>query len=262
MVDLTAILPHVTGFAVVMARLSGLFLFSPVLSSAVVPRRAKAMLALLMTLCIYPTIDHSATLDVPLSVVTLGPLMAMEILIGAAIGVLMLTPLWAVQLAGTFMGQQMGLSLAPILNPATDIEGDTLGQLLFMMALAIFVTLGGIEAMWEGLILSFKSVPAGAFRIDDRLLETLSGMIAGGFHLAMRVSMPVLAIVLAESVAVGFITKTLPSLNFMSFGFPVRIVLALAVLAASLAGVHTALNADIRSTIRIVGQWASDPANN
>lgn len=255
MPDLQSILSLVPAFAVVLARLTGLFLFSPLLSSTMMPRRFKAMLVLVLAFCVFPIVGADRWDPIPLEFTVLGPMIAMELLIGVAIGIIMLTPLWGVQLAGTFMGQQMGLSLAPIYNPATDIEGDTLGQLLFLMALSLFIVLGGVEAMWDGVVRSFALVAPGAFRADDTLLRTLAAMLASGFHLAMRVSMPVMAIVLVETVAVGFITKTLPTLNIMSFGFPVRILLGFAVLAAAMAGVHGAIAADTSGTMEALQGW-------
>lgn len=261
MPGLESILTHVPGFALVLARLTGLFLFSPILASASVPRRVKTLLALALAMTVYPTIDHAFFAGATLRLFDLAPMLAMELLIGASIGVLMLTPLWGVQLAGTLMGQQMGLSLAPIYNPAADIEGDSLGQLLFMMALAVFISAGGVELMWDGVVHSFAAVPAGGFRADGALLHTVAGLLDSGFHLALRVSMPVMAIVLVESVAVGFVSKTLPTLNLMSFGFPLRIMLGMAALTAALAGISGALGDEVRATLGIVSGWATSLGN-
>lgn len=256
MPNIEPILAHIPGFLVVLARLTGLFVFSPIIASLMIPRRVKALLSLGLALSVYPTVDHAMFAGLEPSLFALAPLMAMELLVGVAVGVLMLTPLWGVQLAGTMMGQQMGLSLAPIFNPATDIEGDSLGQLLFVLALSVFIGMGGVEALWDCVVSSYALVGPGAFRADAGLLETFTGLMSAGFHLAMRVSMPVMAIVLVETVAVGFITKSLPTLNFMSVGFPIRIVLGLVALTAALAGVHTAVKGDVRATIGIVGDWA------
>lgn len=255
MPNLEPIFPHIPGFLTVLARLTGLFLFSPVLASAMIPKRVKALLALGLALSVYPTVDHAAFQDIPPTLFALAPLMAMELLIGVAVGILMLTPLWGVQLAGVIMGQQMGLSLAPIFNPATDIESDSLGQLLFVLALAVFVTFGGVDAMWDCIVRSFALVGPGAFRADDTLIETLVAMLAAGFHLAMRVSMPVMAIIFVETIAIGFITKSLPTLNFMSVGFPMRILMGVLILASAMAGIHGAIQADAGATIDIVSGW-------
>lgn len=255
MPNIEPILAHVPGFLVVLARLTGLFVFSPIIASAMIPRRVKVLLAFGLALSVYPTVDHAAFAGIEPSIMALLPVMAMEILVGVAVGVLMLTPLWGVQLAGMFMGQQMGLSLAPIFNPATDIEGDSLGQLLFVLALSVFIVLGGVEAMWDCIVSSYTLVGPGGFRADKALLETFTGLLSAGFHLAMRISMPVMAIVLVETVAVGFITKSLPTLNFMSVGFPIRMVLGLAALTAAMAGVHAAVKGDVRATIGIVEEW-------
>ena len=60
-------------------------------------------------------------------------------------------------------------------------------------------------------------------------------------ELGLRVAMPLLAIVCLETVVTGYLSKSVPALNIMSVGFPVRIVLGLIVIVASLAAIDEVL---------------------
>jgi flagellar biosynthetic protein FliR len=53
--------------------------------------------------------------------------------------------------------------------------------------------------------------------------------------------MPLLAIVCLETVVTGYLSKSVPALNILSVGFPVRIVLGLIVIVASLAAIDEVL---------------------
>ena len=258
MITIEPILQHIAPFSVVLTRLAGLFMFSPVLSSAQIPRQVKALLVLGMALVVYPTLDPGIFAGVGrLQLLSLAPMLATELLIGVVVGIIALTPLWAVQLAGVLMGQQMGLSLAQVYNPAADIEGDSIGQVLFLLALAIFLSLGGIEAMFDSVVHSFAAIPPGGFRPTAGVANLIATLCDSGLQLAMRVSMPVMAIVMVESVSVGFVSKSLPSLNIMSFGFPVRILLGISVLVCGLAGVKQAMNVDIERACAAIGDFGA-----
>ena len=56
MPSLEPILEHVTPFLLVLFRISGLMMFSPVLSSSLLPARVRAMLAICFSLAVYPTL--------------------------------------------------------------------------------------------------------------------------------------------------------------------------------------------------------------
>jgi flagellar biosynthetic protein FliR len=62
-----------------------------------------------------------------------------------------------------------------------------------------------------------------------------TAMLAMSFVLALKVAAPVLAAILIATAAAGLIQKTMPQLNILTVGLPVRAMLGLAVLAASLA---------------------------
>lgn len=251
---LDAILVHVPAFALVLARLSGLFIFAPLISSVAMQARFKVLLTLALALVIYPTIDHAGA-PARLDFFELGPLMAAELLIGAGIGIVAAVPLMTAQLAGVIMGQQMGLGLASVLNPTVDIEGDSLGQMLFFAALAAFLSCGGMETLFDTLVRTFGRVPLGGFPLAAAPLELLVGVVGSSFEVILRVALPVLAILLLENVAVGFIMKSVPSLNISSFGFPVRILLGLLVVVSGLAVMIDVTLSEMATQLEAVRAW-------
>jgi flagellar biosynthetic protein FliR len=247
---------HLPGFALVIARLSGLFIFTPLLSSPMLPRRLRATLMLAFALAVYPTVSLAAPAPHRLDLDDLAPMMAGELLIGLAIGVLASIPLFVAQLAGVIGGQQMGLGLASVYNPAADFEGDTLGQTLFFAAMASYLVAGGLELVFAALLGTFITVPFGGVGPQDAPLDLLVGIVASGFALALRLSMPVLLILMLESVAVGFIMKTVPSLNIMNVGFPLRILLGVFMVIASLVITMEVLMREIGADLDRVRAWA------
>jgi flagellar biosynthetic protein FliR len=251
------ILPHVPVFALVMARLTGLFLLAPVLSSTLVPRQVRVMLTLTMALCVYPAVNHAAAMELTLDLFELLPAMAGEVLIGMVIGLLALLPLAAVQFGGLIMGQQMGLGLAQVLNPAVDIESDNIGQILFMGALVVFLQAGGLDILFSSLITTFDRLPPGGASLSIAPLELVTGILSSSYTIAVRIALPVVALMLLESAASALIMKTVPSINIMSIGFPIRVFIGLIMLTAGLAAIGHVLLGDLSDTFDIIARWAS-----
>jgi flagellar biosynthetic protein FliR len=251
-----ALIPHLPAFALILSRLTGLFVFAPLLSSAMVPRQIKVLLAFGLALAVYPVIDHSTTLPPGLDLFGLLPLMAGELAIGLSIGVLAAIPLMTAQLAGLIMGQQMGMGLAAVYNPSIDIEGDIIGQILFFVAMASYLVAGGLELVYGTLLGTFRNVPIGAFALSQTPVDVLVGVVHSGFDAALRIAMPVLLILTLETVAAGLIMKTVPSLNIMNIGFPVRILLGMLMIIASLAFTIEILMGNVDEDLTRIAEWA------
>ncbi len=246
-VSLEPILPHVPAFMLVLFRLSGIFFFAPALASSVIPVRVKVLLALVLTFCIYPIIPPQLPLE--LSLMTLSAAIGSELLIGLIIGYGASLPLVALQMGGLLMGQQLGLGLARVYNPEFNEETEIIGQFLFLTALTIFLLLDGHHAMLAALIGSFQTVPLGGYVPDGNILLLITGLLTSMLELAIRVAAPLLTLVFLESVAMGFIARTVPQINILSLGFPLRIMAGLLLTIAIVAGMSDAFQVSLRQTM-------------
>ncbi len=251
------ILPHAPVFLAAMFRILGLFIVSPGLGGGTIPTPVKIMLGLALTLVIYPTINLDANVPFRFDLVALAPICATEILIGYTIGMIASMPMMAVQMGGLVMGQQMGLGLANFYNPAIDTEGDIIGQILFYVALGVFLTLGGFDILIYSVVSSFDRVAIGGFLLSQTPLDTMVAVVHSGFELAIRVAMPVMCVLFIETVAVGFIMKTVPQLNVLSFGFPIRILAGISAVYFSLTFLSETIATDVHHAMDRVLGWVS-----
>lgn len=248
------ILHHVLPLMLVVARLTGLFVFTPMLSSGSVPRVYRALLAFMFALAIYPfvpAIDPGVAIDT----IQLVPLLFAELLIGLAIGLIASIPLIAVQMGGYIMGYQMGLSLAESFNPELQANGSVIGDLLFYLAALMFIGMGGFDVLFVTLAHSFHTAPVGRFAAGDLPLDMLVGVLTSGFELALRISAPVLAVVSLLMVSMGFVMKTMPQINIMSVGFAGQIVAGLAILFVSVAVIGMVADDEVQAVLTRISLW-------
>ena len=253
---LEPLLTHVPGFVLVFSRLAGLFIFAPVVSGTIIPKSVKILLTLTLAFVVYPTLDHARVVPIGLSLGDLPAMMATEVLVGLSIGIVATIPLTTVQLAGKLIGQQMGLAVGELFNPTIEIAADNVGQLLYYVALGTFLMAGGMDVMYRALVSTFDTVALGGLSSDAVPLDLLVGVVQSGFAVAIRIAMPVLAIIFLENVVVGFIMKTVPALNILSFGFPVRILVGVFILLSSLVVIGQVIGEDVAANLVILEDWA------
>jgi len=84
---------------------------------------------------------------------------------------------------------------------------------------------------------TFQSVPPLRLASVGGLLDMVVAMLAASFVLALKLAAPVLVAMLLATVALGLLHRTLPQLNLLSIGLPVRVLVGLVLVAASLAAV-------------------------
>ena len=246
---LLPILPHVVPFMLVLFRLGGIFIFAPLFGSRMVPAQVKILLALVLAFCIYPMVPFQ---PVNLSLMTLPVAIGGEVMIGLVIGYGASLPLIAMQMAGMMMGQQIGLGFARVLNPEMNEETVVLGQAFFLIALLVFLLLDGHHALLSALIGSFHHVPLTGYRVDLPLLGVLAGLLSSMYELAVRVAAPLICLIFLETIALGFIARTVPQINILSIGFPLRIIVGGALLVAMAGSIFGAVRQQIIDTLQVL----------
>lgn len=217
----------------VLFRISGIFILAPLFGSQAIPRHVKVFFAVGLSLLVYPMLISPGRPSAPLVGAVVGGGMhlweligrvAVELLIGFAIGYAATLPLVGMQMGGQMIDQQMGLAFAGVINPDMNEEAGIIGQMLFLASLAIFVILGGHRQMLATLIGSFDAVPIGSFHDFSGLVTLVVGLLQVMFELTLRVAAPVLCVMFLLMVAMGFVARTVPQMNILSVGFIIRIL--------------------------------------
>lgn len=219
------IFAHTAPFLLVLFRISGIFIFAPLISSSLLPVRIRLTLALALTIALYPTLPPVA-IPTEISVFAFAPLIFQETFIGLVLGLLAAMPGFAVQLAGLVIGQQTGMALGNVFNPALESDADPLSQLLMLGAISIFLALGGLDAVFLAVARSYAFAPIDSAAMHAGALEIVIAVLTAGVEIAIRVSAPVVAILLVETIAGGVIAKVLPQVNLLSIGYGIKVILA------------------------------------
>ena len=252
---------HVGPVMLVIMRIGGLAIFAPIISGSMIPTRVKVLLVFLSGFGAYGLLNAAgiAIPSVPMEPWAILPLAAGEVAVGAFIGFMAALPLIAMRTGGLVCGQQMGLGFARFYNPTVDEETDILEQVFYFLGLAGFLLIGGLDAMFVAVLHSFEYVNAGIFATGSGSIDILLGLLLSSMEIGLRVALPLLGVIFLETIAMGFVSKTVPQLNILSLGFPLRIIVGFGVLIAGLMVIDEVANNWLAESLDNMHEWATLP---
>lgn len=225
------IMTIIAGALTISVRLSGLMLFAPFFGSMAIPAQVKAILVLALTVLLYPVVGHSLILR-PLSQ---WPFLVLtEFLIGAGMGVVTNLIFEAVQLSGQILGIQMGYSLVNILDPQTQVDTPVMALFYQSIVMLLFLRMDVHYWLLRAVGNSFAYLPPGTAHINGLFSLAIVKTVGDMFGLGVQIAAPVLSATLAADVVLGLLGKASPQMPLMLLGPPVKSLLGVAILIATL----------------------------
>jgi len=211
-------------------RIMALFSTAPAFNSVAIPVRAKVALAFVVTVAVAGSVKQSAPLDLSW---TTAVLVVEQVLVGLAIGFAMQLTLSAMGLAGEFVGVQMGFGLANLYDIQTGIPVPVMSNFFSLAGLLMFLALNGHLVLLGVLVKSFAVVPiAAGGAIVPAGWRSLAQAGAMLFQMGVWLALPVIAVLLAAHLAVGFVSRVAPQFNIMSVGFSLFMWVGIAAVVA------------------------------
>jgi flagellar biosynthetic protein FliR len=219
-------------FALLAVRLGGLLLSAPIFGSPPVPMALRCALALLLAFMFAPLAgappDGAWTSGA--FILAAGGELAVGLLIGFTASLLFS----AVRLAGHLVDQDMGLSLAAVLDPASDEPAAVVSQFQTLLALIVYLVINGHHILLTSVAESLRVLPVGGgFATAGATPGLVGEMAARLFVVGLALAIPALATLFLVTVAMAFLARTVPEMNLITLGYPMRHLVGLAALAIS-----------------------------
>jgi flagellar biosynthetic protein FliR len=183
--------------------------------------------------------EFKTELKLPATLVNYLLVIIGELSLGFVLGLGVRTVLSGLQLAGQMIDQQAGLALAEVFNPGFNTNTSISGTFLFMFGVTVFLLMepvGGHLMMVSAIIETFQTIPIGEAFISVTVVELLRDLVHQSLVLAIQVAAPLLAGMSLVALAMGFLGHTVPQINVLIIGFPIRAVTNLLILSLTLSG--------------------------
>jgi len=203
-------------------RIAGMVMTAPVIGTRAVPGRTRIILAMALAAAIVPLTPPPPQV----TVLSAGGLLiaAQQIVIGAAIGMVIRLVFVVVEIAGQVIAQQMGLGFAALVDPQTGLQVPVLSQFYIILTTLMFFSLGGHLVLISTLADSFTALPVGLHGIEREGLEAVLDWSRTLFSGAVAIALPIIVALLVVNLSFGVMARSAPQLNVFAVGFPVMIL--------------------------------------
>jgi flagellar biosynthetic protein FliR len=251
---------YILVFTFVFLRISAILALIPVIGEKAVPIRVKAGLALLIALLVFPAIRMDIpSLQADAAIVAVVLAMTGEVLIGVIIGFAARLIFAGIQFAGNMIGLQMGLSIANVIDPVSSTQASIIAEFKYLVAMLVFLAVDAHHLFIQAIVDSYRFVTPFGFHFSDSLTQFIFTFSRELFVTAVKISAPVMAVLLFSNVALGVVARTVPQINVFIVGMPLQIATGLIVLGLTLpvfvSAVQRALNslnADVQVLLRLM----------
>jgi flagellar biosynthetic protein FliR len=208
-------------FAWPASRILALIASAPVVGNADVPPTLKIALGLLITVLVAPLLPPPPQVS-PASADGLL-ILAQQVLIGLAMGFTMQAVFHAAEMAGEFIGLQMGLGFATLYDASVPGMIPIVGQFLGVVVTLAFLAVDGHLLLVSTLVESFRILPLASLSAPAgmRDMAEWGGTI---FSFGLALALPLLAALLITNIGLGVLTRAAPQLNIFVVGFPLTIL--------------------------------------
>lgn len=233
-----------------MVRISGLMLSAPLFGDGVASPRARLMLALALTLLIAPLLPPQA----PVTSFTAAWWLRTvdELLLGVVMGFVLRIVFEAVVLGGEYIGNGMGIGFAQLADPLHGAPSPVVGLFLQVNAILLFLAFGGHLRLIQVLADSFHSMPVASEALTGRSAYAMADLGGRLFAGALTVSLPTVGALLLVNIAFGIMSRSAPTLNALSVGFPLSIVCGLALLSMNLPQLGSVLSGQLDQAFAVI----------
>ncbi|MCA1797100.1 MAG: flagellar biosynthetic protein FliR [Geobacteraceae bacterium] len=228
---------------VCLARVAAILTSMPVFGTNMVPARAKVALAIMLTILVHPVVNIDVT-GVGFSTLSMGMLMAKEVILGGMLGFVARLIFTAVEFGGTVVGYQMGFAAANVYDPQNQRQVSLMSQFQNVFAILVFLAIDGHHIFLRTLVASYDLLPPGMLDLSGPAVPFIVELMGHMMVLAVRFSAPVLAVLLLSGLILGIMTRVFPQLNVFLLSFPINIGLALIITGLTMAVVVSLLQGE------------------
>ena len=216
-----------------LTRIAAALMTVPILSVDAANARVRLMLALALTLLIFPMftwpiIDPISSLGITTMFNQVG--------IGVMMGLTLQVITAAMIVAGQAISSAMGLSMSNLLDPNLG-NVPVLSQFLIILSTLIFLGTGGHLMLISILLDSFTLIPVGQSLLSLAAIGQLLAWSSMMFLGAVLIGLPVLVTLLVVNIGLGVMTRAAPSLNIFVVGLPATILAGFMILLLSMGSI-------------------------
>ena len=239
-IDLFNLYQYLVIFFIASLRISSFLISAPFFSLGGIPLQVRIVAGISLTAFLFPVIKVPDLQTIPgfnLFIIILS-----EIGIGLSVGLILTIIFSAAAVAGEKIASTAGLSMSSMIDPQSGGQTLVLSTVLILFLISCFLSLDGHLFIIKMLLESYVYLPIGLsinfLQASNIAIDTFGDML----YLAALISLPVVGGLLLIQASIGVITRSAPSLNLFSFGFPIALIAVFVFLYAGVGPISDAFS--------------------
>lgn len=220
-------------FILIFARLSAMIAFAPVFGAQNVPIAAKTAIAFTFSV-IFTTFLRPMGIPPETTTLGLAVQLAAEASIGAAIGFCSTFIFEIIIFAGYIIDYMIGFGFINVVDPQSGASISIFAFFYSFLTLLLFMMVDGHHILIEIMVRSYELIPVFNVNLTQTTLDHLMNLISSVFYIGFKIAAPIFIIMFTIDFSLGIISKTMPQLQIIVVGFPLKISVGLMVLSVIL----------------------------
>jgi flagellar biosynthetic protein FliR/FlhB len=199
----------------------------PIFFPSGTPNTVKVGLTLVMAYILLPGIDYSTvnTID---STIPFIYNCVNEAAAGFTLGFMVSLCFTAFRIAGSYMDLQIGLAMMSMFDPNSESTSTLMERLMYWFVMVVFLAVDGHHMLIKSLLDSFSTIRLGSFLLTQGSVNIVIKAFITYFSIAVKIAVPILLIMLMADLTMSLVARTVPQLNVMILGLPIKILLGMA----------------------------------
>jgi flagellar biosynthetic protein FliR len=241
-----------------LVRVLAFIAIAPPFANTEIPMSIKVAVGVVLTVALAPMLPVPAGVSVG-SYEGLW-ITLLQVLIGLALGLCVQLVFSAISGAGELMSVQMGLGFATLLDPTQTESAMLLGRFISITA---FIAGDGHLVLLHALFDSFTILPVTATLLSGTGWQTLAGGGTLLFALAVRIALPIIAIMMVVNLGFAVLSRTAQALNPFAVGIAATLVVGLMLVMVMMTSLAPVVERSVMDALelggRAIGEFGAAP---
>lgn len=210
----------------VFIRLTSFFLVAKSLFPKGTPPILKGVIGMILSFAIIWGVNYQVVLEINNNYMLVYSVVS-EIMSGVILGFIANMIFEFIRMAGGYMDIQIGLSMMNILDPSSETTSTPFSNLSYFISMVIFFIIDGHHLLIKCLIQSFKVVNIGQNIVFQDTFSVVLDAFREYFVIGVKIAIPLVLIIIITDLCMALVSRTVPAINVMILGMPVKMVVGL-----------------------------------
>ena len=221
-------------FILLMFRVAGLVVSSPIFGRVNVPNMAKICFSVTLGYLFFTIFPQTA--DIVYSTLAGFVLLcAGELLLGIALAFVSNIFFAATAFtAGHMIDMQIGFGIVNVYDIQNNMQAPVMGNVLNLMLLLLFFATDGHHRLIEMVYLTIDRMPIGALGFSPNIGLVALDIFIRAFMIGVMMALPLLASGLTLEIAFGMMMRAVPQIHMFVIGIPLKMFVGIIVFTATL----------------------------